>query len=166
MEPVRVEGGLLEDLYLRHATDAVRFAYLLTGDRAAAEDLVQDAFVQVSGRLLHLRDAGAFYGYLRKAIVNRWRSAARRRLVERRYLERSGAEASVVTSDPDTAEREAMRVALLELSPRQRAAIVLRFYEDQSEAQIAALLRCRPGTVKSLISRGMDVLREVVTIEG
>jgi DNA-directed RNA polymerase specialized sigma24 family protein len=54
-EPVRVEGGLLEQLYLRHATEAVRFAYLLTGDRALAEDLVQDAFVRVSGRLLHLR---------------------------------------------------------------------------------------------------------------
>jgi RNA polymerase sigma factor (sigma-70 family) len=59
-----------------------------------------------------------------------------------------------------------MRVALLELSDRQRAAIVLRFYEDLSEAQIAEVLRCRPGTVKSLISRGVEALRDVVTIEG
>lgn len=164
-EPVRVEGGLLEQLYLRHATEAVRFAYLLTGDRALAEDLVQDAFVRVSGRLLHLRDEGAFYGYLRRAIVNLSRSSGRRRQVERRYLERTAAQTPLASLDPDAAEREAMRVALLELADRQRAAIVLRFYEDLSEAQIADVLRCRPGTVKSLISRGVEALRGLVMIE-
>jgi RNA polymerase sigma-70 factor (sigma-E family) len=167
VEPVRVEGGLLEELYLRHATEAVRFASLLTGDRALAEDLVQDAFVRVSGRLLHLRDDGAFYGYLRKAIVNLSRTNGRRKQVERRYLERlSSDEGQAATLDPDAAEREAMRLALLELPLRQRTAIALRFYEDLSEAQIAEVLRCRPGTVKSLISRGLDALRERVTVEG
>src|SRR5262245_16340650 len=167
VEPVRVEGGLLEELYLRYATEAVRFAFLLTGDRALAEDLVQDAFLRVSGRLLHLRDEGAFYGYLRKAIVNLSRSYGRRKQVERRYVERlSSDDELAATFDPDAADREAMRLALLELPLRQRTAIALRFYEDLSEAQIAEVLRCRPGTVKSLISRGLDALRERVTVEG
>ena len=166
MEPVRVEGGLLEDLYLRHATDAVRFAYLLTGDRALAEDLVQDAFVKVTGRVLRLRDEGAFYGYLRKAIVNLARSNGRRKQVERRYLERTSSAGEMLVNDPDAVERAAMRDALLRLPIRQRTAIALRFYEDLSESQIAEVLRCRPGTVKSLISRGVDALRDVVTLEG
>ena len=166
VEPVRVEGGMLAELYLRHATDAVRFAYLLTGDRAAAEDLVQDAFVKVAGRPLRLRDEGAFPGYLRKAIVNLARSNGRHRQVERRYLERTARTGELLAQDPDAAEREAMRHALLGLPIRQRTAVVLRFYEDLSEAQIAEVLRCRPGTVKSLISRGVEALRGVVTLEG
>jgi RNA polymerase sigma-70 factor (sigma-E family) len=166
VEPVRVEGGLLAELYLAHATDAVRFAYLLTGDRSLAEDLVQDAFVKVAGRPLRLRDDGAFYGYLRKAIVNLARSAGRHRQVERRYLERTAGRREIAAHDPDAVEREAMRGALLLLPIRQRTAIVLRFYEDLSEAQIAEVLKCRPGTVKSLISRGVDALRDVVMLEG
>jgi len=162
-KPVRVEGSLLEELYLAHASDAVRLAYLLTGDRALAEDLVQDAFVRVSGRLLHLRDPGAFPGYLRKAILNLVRSNARRRAVERNYLEHTSALDRRTSRDPDVADREAMRAALLELPVRQRAAIVLRFYEDMSETQIAEALRCRPGTVKSLISRGMERLRPLIS---
>jgi RNA polymerase sigma-70 factor (sigma-E family) len=162
---VRVEGGALERLYLQHATEAVRFAYLLTGDRAAAEDLVQDAFVRVTGRLIHVRAEGAFYAYLRKTIVNLARSNARHREVERRYLERSSPD-TAISRDPDGADREALRGALLGLPMRQRAAIALRFYEDLSEAQIADALRCRPGTVKSLISRGLDALRAVLEVEG
>src|SRR5207248_10868551 len=59
------EGGRLGDLYRRHAGDAERLAYLLTGDRGAAEALVQDAFVRLAGRLMHLRDPDAFGAYLR-----------------------------------------------------------------------------------------------------
>ena len=88
VETIRIEGSLLADLYARHADGALRLSYLLTGDGALAEDLVQDAFVRVAGRLLHLRDPGGFHAYLRKTIVNLARSHYRRRAVERRYLER------------------------------------------------------------------------------
>lgn len=161
-EPVKIEGRVLEELYLRHATEAVRLAYLLTGDRALAEDLVQDAFVRVTGRLLHLRDPGAFPGYLRRCIVNLARSRGRRAQVERRFLERSAGAAERVTNGPDAAERYAMRQALLQIPIRNRTAIVLRYYEDLSEEQIAEVLRCRRGTVKSLISRGMERLRPLL----
>src|SRR5438270_10702370 len=88
-EEARVEGGKLGELYLQHADDAVRLAYLLTGDRALAEDLVQDAFVRLAGRLVHLRDPGAFHAYLRRTVVNLSNSHFRRRKVERAYVERA-----------------------------------------------------------------------------
>src|SRR5213080_2978600 len=84
------DTGRLGELYLRHADAAVRLAYLLTGDRALAEDLVQDAFVRLAGRLVHLRDPGAFDAYLRQTVVNLSRSHFRRKKVERAYLERAG----------------------------------------------------------------------------
>lgn len=63
---IRVEGDVLADLNARHAGEAFRLAYLLTGEASLAKDLVQDAFVRLAGRLLHLRDAGGFHAYLRK----------------------------------------------------------------------------------------------------
>ena len=159
------DAGRLGDLYLRHADDAVRLAYLLTGDRALAEDLVQDAFVKLAGRLVHLRDPGAFDAYLRRTVVNLSRSHFRRKKVERAYVERAGraARAQVGTgSDRPIEDREELWRALGRLSQRQRAAIVLRFYEDLSEQRVAELLRCRPGTVKSLVSRGLETLRNEI----
>src|SRR5205085_4399679 len=82
------ETGRLGELYVRHADDAVRLAYLLTGDRALAEDVVQDAFVRLAGRLVHLRDPAAFPAYLRRTVVNLTNSHFRRKRVERSYLAR------------------------------------------------------------------------------
>ena len=154
----RIEGGLLADLYASYSTDALKLAYLLTGDRGLAEDLVQDAFVRMAGRLVHLRAPGGFQAYLRTTIVNMSRSHFRRRAVERRYAERQSATAAHVEG-PDLSDRDSVRNALLRLPIRQRTAVVLRFYEDMSETQIAEAMRCRPGTVKSLISRGVANLR-------
>src|SRR5438309_10196048 len=83
------DTGRLGELYVRHADDAVRLAYLLTGERALAEDVVQDAFVRLAGRLVHLRDPGAFDAYLRRTVVNLCNSQFRRRRVERAYLQRA-----------------------------------------------------------------------------
>src|SRR2546430_17547386 len=80
------DTGRLGELYVRHADDAIRLAYLLTGDRALAEDLVQDAFVRLAGRLAHLPDPGAFEAYLRRTVANLRNSHFRRRKVERRDL--------------------------------------------------------------------------------
>jgi RNA polymerase sigma-70 factor (sigma-E family) len=148
-------------LYLEHADSAVRLAYLLTGDPGLAEDLVQDAFVRLAGRLMHIRNEGAFEAYLRTTVVNLSRSYFRRKQVERNYLERTRSTAKPVAGWPDSSleERDELWTALRKLSPRQRAAVVLRYYEDLSEAQVAEILKCRPGTVKSLVSRGLDTLR-------
>jgi RNA polymerase sigma-70 factor (sigma-E family) len=156
------ETGRLGELYLRHADAAVRLAYLLTRDHALAEDLVQEAFVRLAGRLVHLRDPGAFEAYLRRTVVNLSNSHFRRKRVERAYLARAQGQAGAGTServDRSFEEGDALWRALGTLSAQQRAAIVLRYYEDLSERQVAEILNCRPGTVKSLVSRGLGTLR-------
>jgi RNA polymerase sigma-70 factor (sigma-E family) len=159
------DAGKLAELYLRYADGAVRLAYLMTGDLALAEDLVQDAFVRLAGRLAHLRDPGAFEAYLRRTVVNLTRSQFRRKRVERAYLARAGN--AIETHDGGSAagsfeDRDALWRSLQRLSSRQRVAIVLRFYEDLPEREIADILRCRPGTVKSLVSRGLETMRKEI----
>ena len=130
------EGGRLGELYEAHAPDAARLAYLLTGDRALAEDLVHEAFVRLFGRFRDLRNPDAFGA----------------------YLDREGRAPDAAPVDPGG--REELWQALQQLRPRQRAAIVLRYYEDLTEAQTADVLGCARGTVKSLVSRGIDRLRQ------
>ncbi len=162
------DTGRLGELYVRHADDAVRLAFLLTGDRGLAEDLVQDAFVRLAGRLVHLRDPGAFDAYLRRTVLNLTNSHFRRKRVERAYLAR--ARGAIGTQegrrDPSVEDRDALWRALGRLSKRQRAAIVLRFYEDLSEREVSEILKCRPGTVKSLVSRGLATLKNEIEGEG
>jgi len=159
----RAEGGRLAELYRQHGDGAVRLAYLLTGDRALAEDLVQDAFVKMAGRLVHLRDPGAFDAYLRRTVVNLANSYYRRKRLERAYLRREEWTARSIEVTVDPAARDELWGALGRLTERQRAAIVLRYYEDLSEQQVAEILSCRPGTVKSLVSRGLAALRGEIT---
>ncbi len=154
-----VERGVLSELYATYAPDGIRLAFLLTGDRALAEDLVQDAFARLIGRLRHLREPNAFWTYLRRTIVNLATSHFRHRRVERAYLERLATAPSSVPNVNDELD-ETMHRVLLGLPQRQRAAIVLRFYEDLSDVQTAAVLGCSSGTVRSLVSRGMRTLRE------
>jgi RNA polymerase sigma-70 factor (sigma-E family) len=154
------DGGRLEEVYVRFAPDGIRLAYLLTGDRAVAEDLVQEAFVRFVGRLPSLRDPGALDAYLRRTVINLSKNYFRRRALERSDLERQARQSRPVHEERDVPEYEAMRSALLGLPVRQRAAIVLRYYEDMPESQIADLLHCRPATVRSLVSRGLEALRQ------
>jgi RNA polymerase sigma-70 factor (sigma-E family) len=156
----------LADAYARSAPGGIRLAYLLTGDRAVAEDLVQEAFVRFVGRLRFLRDPDAFEPYLRRTIVNLAKNHFRRRAVERAYLEREGPRTEDVSTDPDVAAYDTLRSALLRLPLRQRTALVLRYFEDLSDATIAELLGCRQATVRSLVARGLQALRttpEVIT---
>ncbi|MGH2554821.1 MAG: RNA polymerase sigma factor [Actinomycetota bacterium] len=155
-EPRRSRLG---DLYLVHADGAVRLAYLLTGDRALADDLVQDAFVYLAGRLSHLRNPDSFDAYLRRTVVNLANMHFRRRKVERAYLENKVREPGPGRRDPDVAMLQTLRAALLRLPHRQRAAVVLRYYLDIPDAETGDILRCRRGTVRSLVSRGMETLR-------
>ncbi len=151
----------LDELYVRFAPAGIRLAYLLTGDRALAEDLVQEAFVRFVGRLHYLRDPASCEAYLRRTVVNLSKNHFRRKAVERSYVDRQIDPRPADPPEPDVVAHEAMRAALLRLPERQRAALVLRYYEDLPEAQIAQLLGCRPATVRSLVSRGLQALREI-----
>jgi RNA polymerase sigma-70 factor (sigma-E family) len=156
------ERGLAE-LYARYVPSAVRLAFLLTGDRSRAEELAQEAFVRCIGRLAHLRERAAFDTYLRRSVVNLHTSSLRRRRTERAWLARHGAaEAARTSSMPDVGAREDLWRALHELPARQRAALVLRFYEDLSERDTAATLGCSVAAVKGLVQRGSQALRTIV----
>ncbi|MDP9343091.1 MAG: SigE family RNA polymerase sigma factor [Actinomycetota bacterium] len=159
----------LAELYKRNAPDALRLAYVLTGDRALAEDFVQEAFVKLAGRFVDLRNPAAFPAYLRKTVVNLARMHWRRRRIERELMERRAREPRLEAgpaADAGMGARDAMRRALLGLPPRTRAALALRCYEDLQEAQVAEILGCSVGTVKSLVSRGVAALRGTVDRDG
>lgn len=149
----------LHDLYRQHAPRALGLAYLLTGDWHQAEDLVQEAFVRVTGRFHHLRDASSFEAYLRRAVVNIHRSLLRRKRVERGYLLRQAGTAAM-DEGPDLGTQDELVRALRNLPRRQRAAVVLRYCLDLPEAQVAEELRCSTGAAKNLVARGIRTLRE------
>ncbi len=152
--------GELADLYVRHVPSANRLAFLLTGDRSQAEDLVHDAFVRCVGRFGHLRAHEAFDAYLRRTIVNLHTSRLRRLRVERTFLSTHTDLGPRTSAMPDVAGREDMWRRLGTLHPRQRAVLVLRYYEDLSERETAEALRCSVAAVKSLTARAMAALRE------
>jgi RNA polymerase sigma-70 factor (sigma-E family) len=154
------EAGRLGELYRRHAGDAARLAYLVTGDRALAEDIVQEAFVRLYGRFRDLRNPDAFDVYLRRTVVNLANSHFRHRKVERKHEPAIASEPS--SEAPDLGERDELWTVLQSLPERQRTAIVLRFYEDLSEVSTAEVMGCPVGTVKSLVSRGLASLRLTV----
>jgi RNA polymerase sigma-70 factor (sigma-E family) len=139
-----------ERLYVAMYDRLVRLARLTSADTVPAEEIVQDAFLQLYRRWAHIRQPAA---YLRLAVMNGCRGWGRRRAVARRPLPPRPVE--LVLDGDALAVREALRV----LSPRQRAAVVLRYFEDLPEAEIARLLNCRPGTVKSLLARSLPKLR-------
>ena len=154
--------GELADLYVRHVPAASRLAFLLTGDRSQAEDLVHDAFVRCVGRFGHLRAHEAFDAYLRRTIVNLHSSRLRRVRVERQWLSTEAARQGRAGEAglPDVAGREDMWRRLQMLPPRQRAVLVLRYYEDLSERETSDALRCSLAAVKSLTARATAALRE------
>lgn len=133
--------------------DMVRLAVLLTGSPETAQDLVQDAFVRLHRAWPRVREPHA---YLRRAVVNACHSHHRHLRVVRREA------ACLEPPAPAAAEPDELADALAALPHRQRAAIVLRFYADLPDADIAAALGCRPGTVASLVHRGLAQLRRVI----
>ena len=157
---VELRARSVASLYEQHSPAAFRLAYLLTGDPDLAEDLVQDAFVRIIGRLAQVRSPEAFDAYLRRTVVNLSYGVFRRRAVERAYLAReAGLAATPAAELPDVAEAGVLWSQLQRLAPRQRAALVLRFYDDLSEQQTAEVFGCSVRTVKSLVSRGLVAMR-------
>jgi RNA polymerase sigma-70 factor (sigma-E family) len=151
-------AGELEELYIRHAPTAIRLAYFLSGDRQLAEDLVQEAFVRVAGRFRHLRVPDNFPAYLRRTIVNLHTSQLRRRRLERSYVARRGV-GQRLTDPEDAAQRDELWRALQRLPHRQRAAVVLRYYEDLSEREAADVLGVSTGALNALVARATATLR-------
>jgi RNA polymerase sigma factor (sigma-70 family) len=152
----RADAASVEGAYRRLRPAMVRLAYLLTGSLDLAEDVVHDAFVACAGHWATLDVPDA---YVRTAVTNHARSALRRLGRERDKVDRFQRAATVSVGIPELDETW---LALRCLPDRQRMAIVLRFYEDMSEADIARVLGCRPGTVKSLIHRGLSRVSTVV----
>ena len=153
----------LAELYAAHRLTLVRAAVLLVRDRGTAEDLVQDAFADMCRRWPTLRDRDLAAAYLRTAVVNRSRSALRHRGVVDRHGRREGPPPSAPGADTAvlaTVQRAEVLDALATLSRRQREVLVLRHYLDLSEAEIAASLGIRPGSVKTHASRGAAALRD------
>jgi RNA polymerase sigma-70 factor (sigma-E family) len=155
---IRTQRRLLA-AYEEHASRLGRLAYLLTGDAGLAEDLVHEAFVRAFARYEHLRRPEAIGSYLRRTVVNLAGKQLRRAHRERAMLERARANPAAPSTDPDVEVRELLWSALQQLPYRQRAALVLRFYEDLSEGDAARVLGCRTGTVKSLLHRGLKAMR-------
>lgn len=148
----------LEALYSEHVRGAIRLAYLMTGDEQQAQDIAQEAFAKIAGRFHDLRNPDAFPGYLRTTVLNLSRGHLRRLRTQREYLHRRSAGPDAEPA-PETEGRDEMWRALGRLPYRQRAALVLRYYEDLSERQAADALGCSVSAVKSLASRGLQSLR-------
>lgn len=138
------------EFYRTEFAPAVRFAYLLTGSRELAEDVAQETLLALASRLATLQNPPA---YLRAAIVNRVASVRRRELRRERRVEGLYSEGHV---DPPTRE---VADVLARLPERQRTALVLRYWLGLPNTEIAETMDCPTGTVKSLISRGLDRLR-------
>jgi RNA polymerase sigma-70 factor (sigma-E family) len=138
-----------------------RTAYLLLGDHAEAEDLVQAALAKTYASWHRVRDRGAAAAYARTTLVNTAASWFRRRSWrnERPTGELPEHTARAGHGHPDPSIRPALMQALAQLAPRQRAVVVLRFYDDMSVAETAAALGCSAGTVKSQTSDALGRLR-------
>jgi RNA polymerase sigma factor (sigma-70 family) len=151
VEPSRGPQSL-EDLFRDQYGAAVRLAYLLTGNEAVAEDLVQDCFIRLHAHWGTMEQPAA---YLRRSVVNACRDHHRRVRRERAHF-------PDLVTEAVSPETPVILDALARLPYKQRAALVLRFYEDRPEREIAEALKCRPATVRSLVHRGLASLSKVI----
>lgn len=154
--PVRIEHELpaLDAVYREHYAGLVRIAFLLTASAPAAEDAVHEVIARCTHRVDQLDHP---LSYLRAAVVNECRSRHRRDT--RRSQVRPQLAAVDVELPHDLVET---RDALAQLTPRRRAAVVLRYFADLDDVEIAGILSCRPATVRSLVHRGLNQLREAL----
>lgn len=138
-----------EDLFASEYEPMLRLAFLMVGSHEQAEDVVHDSFAQVFERWTRIDNPG---GYLRSTVVNRSRDVLRRRQLARRHLR--GAE------EPVQSEHEMVLDLLDVLSPRRRAIVVLRYFEQRTIPEISELLGVREGTVKSSLHRSLEIIRK------
>jgi len=147
-----------------HTSALLKTGYLLTRDPVEAEELVQDALVWLYPRWRQVESAEHQLAYVRKAVVNRFLAGKRRMSSTEVHFDASLEKFSDTPLPRDQTaevdERLAMWAELGQLSERQRAAVVLRFFHDLPDAEVAQVLDCRVGTVRSLISRSLSALRQ------
>jgi RNA polymerase sigma-70 factor (sigma-E family) len=151
-------------LFRAHYRTLVRLAALLTGDPGRAEELAQDAYVELHVRWRQLRDTDKALAYLRQSVVNRSRSTLRHRQVSQRYAQSQPPPPAVPSAEHgalELLEHAGMLEALRALPRRQREALILRYYLDLSEAEIAEAMGVSRGAVKSHSARGLSALRQV-----
>lgn len=158
----------VESLYGEHWDQLVRLSVLLVRDVGLAEEIVQDVFIELHRRWAKITSPDAAPAYLRRAVVNRSRSALRHRGVVQRHLARqhqvdlaAPADAPVLADD----RRRQVLDALARLPRRQREVLALRFYLDLSEAEIADALGISRGSVKAHASRGSAALRPLLAAQ-
>jgi RNA polymerase sigma-70 factor (sigma-E family) len=150
-------------LFDRHYKPMCRLAYLILGDSAVAEEIVMEALLKTFSGWGRIRDPERGEAYLRRAVINLCRSRIRRKVLEART--RAAGKLPPVWNDD---ERETNRVvwdAVRSLPERQRACVVLRYYEDLSETQIADALGCSTGTVKSQLAKARATLAHALRPE-
>ena len=165
----RVATGAASDeftqVYAAHHAEVLRLAYLLCGDAHRAEDAVAEAFVRVYRQM---RKGGVDHprAYLRRAVINEVNSRFRRLAIERREASRrSGDDRGSRTTEEHLVDTDEVFTALRTLPERQRTALVLRFYSDLPEREIAEAMGISVGTVKSTLSRGLERLRATLAEE-
>ena len=156
----------VEHLFRSEYRDLVRLASLLLGDRSASEEVVQDAFVKLQIGWSRVREPDKAPAWLRSAVLNGARSRLRHQQVRRRHLEMvpppfPPADAGALAGD----EHRRMMVALRALPERQREALVLKFYGNLSEAEIAVAMDVAAGTVKTHVHRGLAALQSALGSE-
>jgi RNA polymerase sigma-70 factor (sigma-E family) len=169
LEPVAKEWDATQavtEIYSTHYRSLVRLAVLLVRDVATAEEVVQDSFVAMHSAWRRLRDSDKALSYLRQSVVNRSRSVLRHRVVVDRNAPKPAPDMpSAEQGALSMLERSAVISALRTLPLRQREALVLKYYADLSEAQIAATMGISQGAVKSHTARGMASLRAVLELQ-
>lgn len=154
------------EIYTTHYRSLVRLAALLVRDVATAEEVVQDSFVAMHTSWRRLRDSEKALSYLRQSVVNRARSVLRHRVVvDKNAPKPAPDEPSAEQGAITLLERSAVVSALRGLPLRQREALVLKYYGDLSEAQIASAMGISRGAVKSHTARAMAAMRAVLELE-
>jgi RNA polymerase sigma-70 factor (sigma-E family) len=153
----------LAELYGREHVRLVGLLALYTGDRAVGEDLAQEAFLRLHQQWPRVQDMASPHAWLSSVGINLARSWWRRRYAEQRAHRRLGP-ARADTPNPEPSDVVAVRSAVAALPPRQRAALVLRYYGGLSLAETAETLGCAEGTVKSLTHKAIAALRTTLDI--
>lgn len=156
----------LDDLVRRRGSALVAYAYLLCGDPAEAEDLVQDALVRVYARLRRGHEPTAIEGYVRSAVLTTYLDGFRRRRRWAAVRHLLPGEASGAGPEHTSPVRVDVQRALMTLSPRERACVVLRFFEDLTVPVIAERLALSQGTVKRYLSDGVRRMEAHVQADG
>ena len=149
-------------IYTTHYGSLVRLAVLLVRDAATAEEVVQDSFIALHAAWSRLRDTEKALSYLRQSVVNRSRSVLRHRAVTDETAPKLAPDLPAGQDSRSLLERSAVIAALRTLPPRQREALVLKYYAGLSEAQIASAMGISRGAVKSHTARGLSSLRAVL----